>query len=235
MKPFNKDLFELYDAKAKILARIFLNDMYPSAKIAENSDPYGVDLIVWGKDLPLAFAEVEVKTSWKGKYYPWDNIRISYRKHRIIEEARRKAIPTWVLVCNRSCKRLAALQTPEIRLSRVIRVSNQYVKNELFYSVSTKYAFFFYATDPLELLHKQPGVRRLLGELPQTYKCTPSEHKTKPCGHNTLRHLGFLLRRYACKRNLSLRLRSWSSRARRSKPFSFALRRFATIFSKRLI
>ena len=108
----------------------------------EEIDPketYGVDITCKKGDTP-AFFETEIKYSWvKGQDWPnhWDEIRIPYRKHKIIDkwvQSGGEGTLTFV-VFRPDCKQAWFIDGQVVRDAKVASINNKYMSNEKFYHI----------------------------------------------------------------------------------------------------
>ena len=83
-KPFNKALYEAYDAAAKdALVGLLQKNGHQIVNTEEN---YFVDVISQKEDFTY-FNEAEVKVAWDGDWPAhWDEIRIPERKQRLLDK-----------------------------------------------------------------------------------------------------------------------------------------------------
>ena len=83
-KPFNKALYEAYDAAAKDTLVSFLKDK--GHQIVNTEENFYVD-VVSQKNGFTYFNEAEVKVAWDGDWPThWDEIRIPERKQRLLDK-----------------------------------------------------------------------------------------------------------------------------------------------------
>jgi hypothetical protein len=89
-KEFDKDLFDANDPRGRAKAIQIITTYYPSLKVKENLDPYGIDLICYGKkdteSIPFYYVEVEVREAWNTSKFPWNTAHIPARKEKYFQK-----------------------------------------------------------------------------------------------------------------------------------------------------
>ena len=90
------------------------------------------------KDDQLAQFEVEVKKGWEGEYYPFPDVRIPYRKKRLIEKWIKegsKGTLTFV-VFNYDCSWGWFTDGNTVKDSEIVHINNKYKSNEPFFKIN---------------------------------------------------------------------------------------------------
>jgi hypothetical protein len=83
-KPFDPKSHDKYDTIAKNKFIAYLKDNgYVDA--VENPNKYGIDILATHADGSLHKYDVEVKTGWKVRYFPWTGLHIPERKRKFAE------------------------------------------------------------------------------------------------------------------------------------------------------
>jgi len=128
-KKFSQELYDKSDRKAKDIMRSYLESEGHS--LLKDEERYSCD--IEGKD--GQGWEVEIKYSWK-KEWPssWRDVRIAYRKKRLLERKGADNITFYVL--NSMCEEAWEITGQAVSEAEVIEVSNSLIpRGELFYSI----------------------------------------------------------------------------------------------------
>jgi hypothetical protein len=84
IKPFDPKSHDKYDiiAKNKFISYLKENGYIDAI---ENPNKYGIDILATHSDGSLHKYDVEVKTGWKVRYFPWTGLHIPERKRKFAE------------------------------------------------------------------------------------------------------------------------------------------------------
>ncbi len=123
-KKFDRELYKQYDQIAKEIAKKLFSEMH-GVQLIEPDNRYSVDLVGPNGEK----VEVEVKTQWKSLDYPFSDIRIAQRKHKVL------APGTVFIVVNGPGTALVVI--PAECLTDIVMVKNRYSEGEPepFYSI----------------------------------------------------------------------------------------------------
>ena len=125
-KKFDKELFLINDVPSKKIAIEYFNKLNQVA--VENPNKYGIDLIVNEE----FYCEVEVKHGWKGSYFPFKDLQISYRKKKFASLDK----PVMFMVMNSTKTYALTVNGEDVITSPIKVVPNKYVpEGEQFYVV----------------------------------------------------------------------------------------------------
>ena len=134
-KKFDKELYDKANPLSNGLMSAWLErNGYNSI---DPEETYGVDITCKKDDTP-AFFETEIKYSWV-KRWPneWQEVRIPYRKHKIIDKwVRNGSEGTLTFIVFRSdCKQAWFIDGQAVRDADVKPINNKYMSNEKFYHI----------------------------------------------------------------------------------------------------
>ena len=129
-KPFDKDLFDKYDEKARKAVKELFKKIRPHLHVADNSNIYDSDLVVYKDGRKIGFIEVDVSASWKGLSFPYDDFAVPLRKRKLFE----KELPVIYCRCNASCVCFYLIDGREVLKWEKKEIPNKYMpKGEYFY------------------------------------------------------------------------------------------------------
>lgn len=101
---FDKNAFNENDqrAKTKFIELFYNTSKYKNFKLEYPQNEYSVDFIVKNKlDIQIANIEVEVKKSWKGYNFPYNDIQLLVRKPKFwLDPQYNKGYPTTFVMFN---------------------------------------------------------------------------------------------------------------------------------------
>ena len=123
-KIFNQELHNKYDENAREATKKYIQAN--GYKAIDNPDIYGPDLIVEG----LCYLECEVKTHWDKDHYPYNHIRIPYRKKKftILE------MPTVFYIWNNKYSHAVRIQGSQFCTAEIKEYRNSKVpEGEMFF------------------------------------------------------------------------------------------------------
>jgi hypothetical protein len=130
-KRFDKELFNLYDRKARNIAKRYFAKQGIEAK--DNPDKYGVDLLIYKEQQLIGYCECEVKAVWKEDQFPYGSVQIPERKAAYVYKNK---LPVMFLMVNAKANRFLTVDGKDILTSPLREVSNIYLrKEELFFQV----------------------------------------------------------------------------------------------------
>jgi len=134
-KKFDKELYDKADPLSNgIMVDWLEKNGYNSI---DPEETYGVDITCKRGDTP-AFFETEIKYSWV-KQWPneWQEVRIPYRKHKIVDKwVRNGAEGTLTFIVFRSdCKQAWFIDGQAVRDAKIAPINNKYMSNEKFYHI----------------------------------------------------------------------------------------------------
>ena len=135
-KKFDKELYDKADPLSNgVMAAWLERNGYDSI---DPKETYGVD-ITCKKDNTPAFFETEIKYSWV-KQWPneWQEVRIPYRKHKIVDKwVRNGSEGSLTFIVFRSdCKQAWFINGQDVRDAKVASINNKYMSNEKFYHIN---------------------------------------------------------------------------------------------------
>jgi len=128
-KKFSKTLYEKADSKAKNIMRTYLEKQ--GHKLKKDVEQYYCDI----EGMDGHGWEVEIKYSWK-KEWPeaWEDVRIPYRKNRLLKQKGEENITFYVL--NSECKQAWEITGEVVAAADQVEVPNRFVpEGELFFSI----------------------------------------------------------------------------------------------------
>lgn len=133
-KEFDSDLHDKYDGIGKSLViSYFRNKLKIDAR--ENSNEYGVDVVLYRNDKPIGFAEVEVRNSWYSDVFPYDTLNVPCRKEKLLKNE----LPTYFFSINKLMTKMFCCTAEEVLRSEIRENKNKYVREkEFFYKVPVK-------------------------------------------------------------------------------------------------
>ena len=126
-KPFDKSLYKKYDEKAK---QLFENIAPIEYTVSRNPCKTGVDLLIYKNGKLVAYAEVEMKIVWKGKF-KWDTIHLPSRKIKYCGLKHK----TLFILFRSDGKQYFCFWDRVILRSNLINVPNKYMHKEEFYDI----------------------------------------------------------------------------------------------------
>jgi len=130
-KKFDKKLHEEFDKQGKRVVKNFLVKLGEGYEVKENKDRYGVDLVIYKNGEKIAYAEVEVRASWSGPDFPYEDLNIPYRKKKLLINDKK----TEFYSINKELTHMFRCTARTILESKVAIISNKYAKNEPFFKV----------------------------------------------------------------------------------------------------
>ena len=127
-KPFNYKLYKENDTRGKMAVKKFLEST-GEVSVKVNPNTYEIDLIAIDKTGMEFYIECEVKLGWKGELFPFDDVRIPYRKVKY-------AFPgALFFVLNEECTFALWTVSSNVVSSPVGIVPTKYTSNEKFFKV----------------------------------------------------------------------------------------------------
>lgn len=139
-KPFSSRLYWGNDLNAKLLSKQLIQKLYEGVEVIEPMNKYDIDLVITKDHLPIAFAECEIKSNWKGSKFPFKTIHFPYRKKKFTM----KKLPTIFIMFNRALNRCLVVDSEDVKGSPTKEVQNKLVKEgEMFYTVPVGKAKFY--------------------------------------------------------------------------------------------
>lgn len=103
----------------------------------DDKENYNADIRCM-KDNELSQFELEVKNGWKGSHYPFPDVRIPYRKKRLIDKWIKegsKGTLTFI-VFNFDCSWGWFAEADVVKNSEIVRINNKYKSNEPFFKIN---------------------------------------------------------------------------------------------------
>ena len=133
-KEFDRDLHNQYDSIGKsVVISYFRNKLKIDAR--ENSNEYGIDVVLYRDNQPIGFAEVEVRNSWYSDEFPYDTLNVPCRKEKLLKND----LPTYFFSINKIMTKMFCCPAEEVLRSEVMENRNKYVRDkEFFYKVPVK-------------------------------------------------------------------------------------------------
>lgn len=130
-KWFDKELHDTYDTMGRDIVKNFVSSFW-SMKAVDNPKVRGVDLHLYDGDKLVAYAEVEVRPSWKTLEFPYEDLNVPERKRKLLEQG----LPTYFFSINKDGTALFHCEAKDVLSCEVKEVANKYVyKGEQFFKV----------------------------------------------------------------------------------------------------
>lgn len=127
MKPFDKNLFDMYDKAARAATSAFIEKQ--GWDVRDHFDIYAQDLIATKDDLEL-LVECEVKAVWEGDAFPFDTVQLPERKKKFFTPN------TVFFIWNKDTSNAVYFWARDIDDLEPVPVSNKYVQsNERFFQI----------------------------------------------------------------------------------------------------
>jgi len=83
-KKFDPSLYDKYDDVGRTVVKNYFKSKLNIDAI-DNSDLYGVDLILTKNNTVVGYAEVEVRNNWDKDNFPFDTLNVPSRKKKLLE------------------------------------------------------------------------------------------------------------------------------------------------------
>ncbi|MBU1067384.1 hypothetical protein KKE60_06325 [Patescibacteria group bacterium] len=131
-KPFDRDLYNQYDAKARTWFRKILPEEWTTEN---NPRKTGVDMLVYDGEGELAFyVELEVKRKWMGKFC-FSSLHLPERKKKYCNLKK----PTLFIIFNATGSKYMCVWSKFVVKSKLEMVPNCYIKyGEKFFDIPVK-------------------------------------------------------------------------------------------------
>lgn len=135
-KGFDRDLYNKYDARARSWFRKILPDGFTTKS---NPKKMGIDMLVYEEDEITFYAELETKTGWKSKKFPFESLHLPLRKRKFCS----LKYPSIFVVFNATGKAYACVWAHFVLRSPQRIISNKYIRHgEKFFDVPLKWVDF---------------------------------------------------------------------------------------------
>lgn len=130
-KKFDVNLHKQYDDIGKnIVISYFRNKIGLDAR--ENTDTYGVDIVLYRNETVIGYAEVEVRNNWNSDVFPFDTLNVPLRKKKLLDQE----LPTYFFSINKKNTMMYCCPSEVVLQSPVKESPNKYVsEKEYFYKV----------------------------------------------------------------------------------------------------
>ena len=128
-KPFDQKLHNENDKRARETSKKYIKKLGFTA--VDNQDIYGPDLIVEG----LCYVECEIKKYWRTNHYPYEQVRLPFRKKKfaILD------MPIVFYIWNDTCTTAIRIRGSQLCSAEVKEYQNSKVpKGEMFFWFNTK-------------------------------------------------------------------------------------------------
>jgi len=138
-KPFNQLLFKDNDKKGRrvVIKYCALSNIHA----VDHPDMYAVDLILYKDSQKVAYAEVEVRSSWNTDMFPFQTLNVPSRKKKLLQND----LPTYFFSINCILTRMYMTTDHVILSSNLSVVENKYIQdNEWFYKVNLDQCLLIY-------------------------------------------------------------------------------------------
>lgn len=137
-KPFEPEVFKATDLPAREAGIKLFNNIFPGITAVNNSDKYGVDLLLLNeKNEVVGAAEVEVKLVW-GSEFRFTTLHFPERKRKFICGS------TYFVVFNKSLTDCFVVEGHELQKSNIIEVKNYKVPaGEYFFDVPISKCYYY--------------------------------------------------------------------------------------------
>lgn len=131
-KQFSQSLHDQCDEFGRDVVKKFAQSFW-NVEVIDNPDKYGIDLIFMKDGKPTAYAEVEVRLSWKTKEFPYLDLNVPFRKKKLLSNT---DLPTFFFSVNKDGTALFHCDAEAVLSSDVEESRNKYVgKGERFFKV----------------------------------------------------------------------------------------------------
>ncbi len=129
-KQFDKELFAKYDEMGRSIVKDFVKTK--EVRAVDNPDKYGIDLLLYKNDRLVGLAEVEVRNSWKGLTFPYEDLNVPQRKKKLLDNN----ILTYFFSINADGTAMFYCKAKEVLNSELKESGNKYIASgEHFYKV----------------------------------------------------------------------------------------------------
>lgn len=129
-KKFDNYLHSQYDDVGKNIVISYFQNLGFDAR--ENTDRYGVDVVLYRNNIPIGYAEVEIRNNWNTDVFPFDTLNVPLRKKKLLDQD----LPTYFFSINKTNTRMYCCPAEIVLESPVKENPNKYVKEkEYFYKV----------------------------------------------------------------------------------------------------
>ena len=135
-KPYDSSLSH-YDIFGRKVVKEYITKN-TNLTVIDNPDIYGVDLLFYKKENLVAYGEVEVRSSWKSKKFPFQNLNVPFRKDKFFAFE----IPTYFFSVNQNGTAMFICLGEVIKKCKIENSPNKYLKYESFFKVPLKYLQF---------------------------------------------------------------------------------------------
>jgi len=130
-KKFDPSLHNKYDDVGRTVVKNYFKSKLNIDAI-DNSDIYGVDLILTKNNNVVGYAEVEVRNNWDKDNFPFDTLNVPSRKKKLLENE----MPTFFFSVNKILTRMFCCKAEIVLQCPLVENKNKYVKDgEYFYKV----------------------------------------------------------------------------------------------------
>ena len=137
-KKFDRELYNKSDTLSKKVMSDWLK--YAGYGSVDSEEDYGVDISCM-KEGTNYFFETEIKYGWKTVWPDsWDEIRIPYRKKKIIDKWTREGCNGELIfvIFRKDCKKAWFIKGDLVNAGEVKPIDNRYVRGENFYHIKVK-------------------------------------------------------------------------------------------------
>jgi hypothetical protein len=128
-KPFDPDLYAEHDP-AKLLAITYFERLGYQAEVNENQ--YGIDLKITTPRGKVFWVEIEVKTGWVGKRFPYRDLQLPQRKQKFANP------DCYFMVINKAHTHFMAVPATNIDPSLTRQIDTRLTTAETFITVPLK-------------------------------------------------------------------------------------------------
>ena len=132
-KKFSPSLHNKYDNFGREIVKKFVKDTW-NLEAKDNPDQYGIDLVIYKGEKKVGYAEVEVRTNWKGLEFPFDELNVPERKGKLFNND----LPSLLFSVNQKGTALMYCTESVLLESRKEVSPNKYLKNEKFFKIPIK-------------------------------------------------------------------------------------------------
>jgi hypothetical protein len=133
-KPFDPDLYAEHDP-AKLIALTYFERLGYTAEV--NEDQYGIDLKVTTPRGQVFWVEIEVKTGWVGKRFPYRDLQLPQRKAKFCKP------DAYFMVINKGHTHFMAVPATNIDLTQTRDIDTRLTTGETFITVPLNSAQIF--------------------------------------------------------------------------------------------
>lgn len=133
-KRFSKELYDKYDNEGRRVAKLVFEQLfdYEVREPEGENARYDTDYVLYYNGKFFAYLEVEVKTTWRGRVFPFPTINVPMRKMKFITPNAR----TIFCLVNESSTHCLIIDGMDVYHAQKQEVPNKYMEREVFKQVA---------------------------------------------------------------------------------------------------